>query len=165
MNKILLRIHIKTLLKEELLEWIYNTIKELKTNTKFSYIDDTNTNTNIKNLNEIVYCFSTDVDNVYKIGKTKNNPKIRKSTLQTSCVNDIVVLYETKTSNCTQLEKLIHYTLSNYRIANREHFKCNLECIKYVMDKCGNIIKSNEEWENHYLECKNLIVSCIFCSS
>jgi prophage antirepressor-like protein len=93
-------------------------------------------------LEEIVYCFSTDIDNVYKIGKTTNKSTTRKTNSQTPCVKDIKILYEIKTTDCDLLEKLVHYSLHRYRLGKREHFSCRLQHIKFVMDKCAKFVNT-----------------------
>ena len=45
-------------------------------------------------LDQTIYVMSTDKDNVFKIGKTNQHTKSRKSQLQTACVEDINILYE-----------------------------------------------------------------------
>jgi len=92
-------------------------------------------------LEETVYCHSTDIENIFKIGKsTKINSKSRKGQSQTPCVKDINILYEVKTSNCDLLERLVHHTLDYHRIGKREHFRCSLEHIKFVFDKCNKFV-------------------------
>jgi prophage antirepressor-like protein len=93
-------------------------------------------------LEEIVYCFSTDIDNVYKIGKTTNKSTTRKTNSQTPCVKDIKILHEIKTTDCDLLEKLVHYSLHRYRLGKREHFSCLLQHIKFVMDKCAKFVNT-----------------------
>ena len=93
-------------------------------------------------LDESVYCLSTDIENVSKVGKTTTNTKTRKDQLQTACVKDVNILHQVKTSNCTLLEHLIHYSLDKYRLGKREHFNCRLEHIKFVMDKCAKIVNT-----------------------
>lgn len=93
-------------------------------------------------LEEIVYCFSTDIENVYKIGKTTNKSTTRKANSQTPCVKDIKILHEIKTTDCTLLENLVHYSLTKYRLGKREHFSCRLEHIKFVMNKCAKFVNT-----------------------
>lgn len=89
-------------------------------------------------LEETVYCHSTDIENVFKVGKsTKINSKTRKEQSQTPCVKDI------KTTDCDLLEKLVHYALIHYRLGKREHFSdCGLEHIKLVMNKCAKFVNT-----------------------
>ena len=94
-------------------------------------------------LDETVYCHSTDIENVFKIGKSANsNSKKRKSGSQTPCVKDIKILYEVKTSDCDVLEKLVHHALDYHRLGKREHFRCSLEHIKFVFDKCNKFVNT-----------------------
>lgn len=94
-------------------------------------------------LDQILYVMSTDKDNVFKIGKTNQHTKSRKSQLQTACVEDINILYEFKTSNSKLLEELVHYSLHKYRShSGREHFFCNLDFIKMTINICGKFINT-----------------------
>ena len=94
-------------------------------------------------LDQTIYVMTTDKDNVFKIGKTNQNTKSRKSQLQTACVEDISVLYEFKTSNSKLLEELVHYSLHKYRSnSGREHFFCNLDFIKMTINVCGKFINT-----------------------
>lgn len=94
-------------------------------------------------LDQTIYVMSTDKDNVFKIGKTNQHTKSRKSQLQTACVEDINILYEFKTSNSKLLEELVHYSLNKYRShSGREHFFCNLDFIKMTINVCGKFINT-----------------------
>lgn len=94
-------------------------------------------------LDQTIYVMSTDKDNVFKIGKTNQHTKSRKSQLQTACVEDINILYEFKTSNSKLLEELVHYSLHKYRShSGREHFFCNLDFIKMTINICGKFINT-----------------------
>ena len=84
-----------------------------------------------------IYVFSTDVDNVYKIGKTKNNPENRKNQLQTGCVKDIELIYDYNTSNDALLESIIHDILTRYRYSGREHFFGDLSYMKSIINITG----------------------------
>lgn len=87
-----------------------------------------------------IYVFSTDKQNIYKIGRSKDIIK-RKNTIQTSCVDDITILYYYKTNNNILLENIIHEILTEYRCkSNREHFNCNLDYIKTIIEIIGNTI-------------------------
>ena len=79
-----------------------------------------------------------------KLVKTdKSNAKIRKGQLQTGCVDDIQILFEFKTSNCNLLENLVHYVLKKYQSnSGREHFHCNLDYIKLVINICGKFVNT-----------------------
>lgn len=94
-------------------------------------------------LDQTIYVMSTDKDNVFKIGKTNQHTKSRKSQLQTACVEDINILYEFQTSNSKLLEELVHYSLHKYRShSGREHFFCNLDFIKMTINICGKFINT-----------------------
>jgi prophage antirepressor-like protein len=96
------------------------------------------------NLNETSYVFSTDIDGVYKIGKTdKPTAKKRAQQLQTACVEEIQIFYEYHTCNSLLLEKTVHYILERYRCnSNREHFRCKLDYIKMIINLVGKIINT-----------------------
>lgn len=96
------------------------------------------------NLNETSYVFSTDIDGVYKIGKTdKPTAKKRAQQLQTACVEEIQILYEYHTCNSLLLEKTVHYILERYRCnSNREHFRCKLDYIKMIINLVGKVINT-----------------------
>ena len=97
---------------------------------------------------EFIYVFTTDKDNIYKCGKTKE-PKKRKDQLQTGCVDDIIELFKYETSNNNILESIIHYILQNYRChTKREHFRCNVNYIKLITTVSGiflDTLKSSYE--------------------
>jgi hypothetical protein len=100
--------------------------------------------TNIKfkaiNKNKYIYIFSTDIENIYKVGRTKNT-YIRKKNLQTANVNDIQELYSYNTYDDILLESIIHNILDKYRVNhNREHFNCNLDYIKLIIKISGNVL-------------------------
>ena len=81
-----------------------------------------------------VYVCSTDIHNIYKIGFSKSDPTKRVKSLQTSCVEDIVVEHVTMTSNGPLLESIIHYILDRYRCnSKREHFSTSLSYIKKII--------------------------------
>lgn len=96
------------------------------------------------NLNETSYVFSTDIDGVYKIGKTdKPTAKKRAQQLQTACVEEIQILYEYHTCNSLLLEKTVHYILERYRCnSNREHFRCKLDYIKMIINLVGKVVNT-----------------------
>lgn len=96
-----------------------------------------------------VYIFSTDKQNIYKCGKSNNIEK-RKTSLQTGLIDNIIILYEYKTSNNTLHESIVHNVLNNYRThSNREHFHCNLDYMKLIIDISGTIIDTlKSSYEN-----------------
>ena len=97
---------------------------------------------------KFIYIFSTDKPNIYKIGRSKD-PIKRRTQLQTANVDDIIIIDNYPTSDDVLLEQIIHNVLNNYRCkSDREHFFCNLNYIKLVINiadlKCSsnnNIIK------------------------
>jgi len=93
-------------------------------------------------LEETVYCNTTDIEGIYKVGETGSTSKKRRSTSQTPCVIDIKTLYEVKTINSKILEDVVHLSLHRYRVSKREHFETSLEHIKFVMDKCAKFVNT-----------------------
>ena len=93
-------------------------------------------------LDETVYVMSTDKDNVYKIGETGSNAKKRKTQMQTNCVEDINILFEFKTCNSKVLENIVHNILEKYRYSGREHFLCNLDYIKMIINIVGKVFNT-----------------------
>lgn len=91
---------------------------------------------------QTVYVMSTDKDNVYKIGETSSNAKKRKTQMQTNCVEDINILFEFKTCNSKVLENIIHNILEKYRYSGREHFRCNLDYIKLIINIVGKVFNT-----------------------
>ena len=71
---------------------------------------------------------------VTKCGRTKNSVQKRITGLQTGCVDQIKILFEYDTSNDILLESLVHYILDRY---NREHFRCDIEYMKLVIETVG----------------------------
>ena len=63
----------------------------------------------------------------------------RKNNLQIAQVDDIKVLYEYKTSDDVLLESMVHKILNRYKL-NREHFTCNVEYMKSIINIAGNTL-------------------------
>lgn len=144
----------RKLIAKSFQKWVFNIIKEIRINSHKQlqqnnkqlqkqleyYKEKTYEQTP---LDQTLYVMSTDKDNVFKIGKTNQNTKSRKTQLQTACVEDINILYEFQTSNSKLLEELVHYSLHKYRsISGREHFFCNLDFIKMTVNVCGKFINT-----------------------
>jgi prophage antirepressor-like protein len=135
---------------EEFQDWVCELIKQIRLNsnkllqTKIKELEYYKEKTFEQTLlDQTIYVMTTDKDNVFKIGKTNQNTKSRKSQLQTACVEDISVLYEFKTSNSKLLEELVHYSLHKYRSnSGREHFFCNLDFIKMTINVSGKFINT-----------------------
>jgi prophage antirepressor-like protein len=133
---------------KEFQKWVFNMIKQIRLNSnkqlenKIKQLEFHK----VKSyepllLEETVYCHSTDIEGISKVGKcTKNNSKTRKYQSQTPCVKDIKILYEVKTSNCDLLEKLVHHSLDYHRLGRREHFRASLDHIKFVMNTCNKFV-------------------------
>jgi hypothetical protein len=85
-----------------------------------------------------IYILTTDKPNIVKCGRTKSMLK-RRYDLQISQVDDIEVLYEYKTSDDALLESLVHKILNRYKL-NREHFTCNVEYMKNIINIAGNTL-------------------------
>lgn len=129
---------------KEFKKWIRKTIKQIRQNRIKELEFYKEPSYKELPLEETVYCHSTDIENVFKVGKsTKINSKTRKEQSQTPCVKDIKILHEVKTTDCDLLEKLVHYALIHYRLGKREHFSdCGLEHIKLVMNKCAKFVNT-----------------------
>ena len=74
---------------EEFQDWVFNIIKQIRLNSNNTLQNRIKELEFFKEpiyqelpLEETVYCFSTDIDNVYKIGKTTNTSTTRKSNSQ-----------------------------------------------------------------------------------
>ncbi len=98
------------------------------------------------------------IGDYYKIGKTRESVKKRKQQLNTSYPEEIEIIFDFKTSNSDLLEKLVHYILDKYRITNnREFFRCNVDYMKLVIEKCGNNLdrlkSTNHNITQEELEC------------
>ena len=85
-----------------------------------------------------IYLFSTDKPDIIKCGRTKCVDN-RKNALQTGSVDKIELLDVYKTSNDILLESVIHDIFKNYRVSGREHFNCNIEYMKSILQITGNI--------------------------
>lgn len=146
--KILMRSRKK--IAEEFQDWVCELIEQIRLNSNKLLNDKIKELEFYKEpsykelpLHDTVYCFSTDIENVFKIGKTTNKSSTRKANSQTPCVKDINILYDVKTADCDVLERLVHYSLAHYRLGKREHFSnCSLEHIKFVFDKCNKFVNT-----------------------
>jgi hypothetical protein len=98
---------------------------------------------------ENVYIFSSDKQDMYKIGKSKDIIQRRKS-LQTGNVDEIIILHSRPTSNDFILEKIVHYVLDSYRYkSDGEFFTAKLEYMKFIIDIAGvflDTLKSSYEY-------------------
>ena len=74
----------------------------------------------------------------------KNNANNRKAGSQTNCVDNIKILYEFKTCNSAILEKMVHCILERYRNSAREHFRCDFEYIKLIIDTVGTVFNRSK---------------------
>lgn len=89
---------------------------------------------------EYVYIMSTDIDGVYKIGFSKNELNLRVKSLQTGCINTIKIEDVYTTHNGRMLESLVHCMLSDFRVNEREFFRCKLDYIKNIMSIATNTV-------------------------
>jgi hypothetical protein len=85
-----------------------------------------------------IYVMTTDKPYIYKIGRTNNVDK-RKKSLQTAQVEEVKILYEYKTCDDVLLEYIIHNILKQYKM-NKEHFECDINYIKLIIQKIGDIM-------------------------
>ena len=87
-----------------------------------------------------VYILTTDKQFIYKCGRAKDVNK-RIKCLQTGNVEDIEIVYDYPTSNDVLLESVVHFALDRYRSnSNREHFRCDIEYMKLVIQTAGKMI-------------------------
>ena len=83
---------------------------------------------------QYVYCLSNPdyITNLYKIGFTQNNPKVRANELYSTGVPSEFTI---ETPDGKLLEKLIHDKLKKYRInKNREFFKIPMMSLKNIIE-------------------------------
>jgi hypothetical protein len=98
---------------------------------------------------KFIYIFSTDKPNIYKIGRSKD-PIKRRTQLQTANVDDIIIIDNYPTSDDVLLEQIIHNVLNNYRCkSDREHFFCNLNYIKLVINIAGSFLDTLKSTYEH----------------
>lgn len=130
-------------------KWVFNIIKEIRLNSnkqlenKIKQLEfHKEPSFEILPFEETVYCNSTDIEGIFKVGETGTTSKKRRNGSQTPCVIDIKTLYEVKTINSKVLEKLVHLSLHKYRVSAREHFRSKLEHIKFVMNQCAKFVNT-----------------------
>jgi hypothetical protein len=98
---------------------------------------------------KFIYIFSTDKPNIYKVGRSKD-PIKRRTQLQTANVDDIIIIDNYPTSDDVLLEQIIHNVLNNYRCkSDREHFYCNLNYIKLVINIAGSFLDTLKSTYEH----------------
>jgi prophage antirepressor-like protein len=134
---------------KEFQKWVFNIVKQIRLNSNNKLENKIKELEFYKEpsykelpLEETVYCNTTDIEGIYKVGETGSTSKKRRGASQTPCVIDIKTLYEVKTINSKVLEDVVHLALHRYRVSKREHFECNLEHIKFVMDKCAKFVNT-----------------------
>ena len=110
-----------------------------------------------KHGNGYIYIISTDIEGVYKCGRTKRKITHRVRDLQTNCVKDIRILFLYPVIDTSEilLESVVHNLLDKYRIGcgndrdpsyeienkiPREHFKCSLELLKNTIVLAGTFL-------------------------
>jgi prophage antirepressor-like protein len=136
--------------------WIRNIIKEIRLNKLQKQLDEKDKLLQLQSKELVryktltyeevektgkIYILSTDKQGVTKCGRTKRSVQKRIDSLQTACVETIQVLFEYDTSNDILLESLVHYILDRYRCNyNREHFRCDIEYMKLVIQTAGKMI-------------------------
>jgi len=86
-----------------------------------------------------IYVFTTDISDVYKIGRTINIA-LRKSSANTMLLNDIQILYQIKTYCPAIAEKHVHKMLYEFRVSNRELFKTDLNRIIKIVEDVVQLI-------------------------
>ena len=87
---------------------------------------------------QYVYCLSNPdyITNLYKIGFTQKNPKVRANELYSTGVpSEFTIEFIIETPDGKLLEKLIHDKLKKYRInKNREFFKIPMMSLKNIIE-------------------------------
>lgn len=82
---------------------------------------------------------SENKDSVYKIGRTKDL-QARLRSHRSALADDMEVLYRYRTDNIEAVEKCTHSWLKKYQYRKyKEVFQINLNIIKQVIMKCGNV--------------------------
>lgn len=110
-----------------------------------------------KHGNGYIYIISTDIEGIYKCGRTKRKITHRVRDLQTNCVRTIRILFLYPVIDTSEilLESVVHNLLDKYRIGcgndlepsyeienkiPREHFKCSLELLKNTIVLAGTFL-------------------------
>ncbi|MDR6459264.1 hypothetical protein J2786_002371 [Chryseobacterium vietnamense] len=85
-------------------------------------------------------------ENIFKIGLTKRDVKIRSKELSnTSTIDNFFVIHKYLTKDCIQAEQIIHEKLNMYRLTTRrEFFKCDLEIIMNICSEVITLINQTE---------------------
>jgi hypothetical protein len=89
--------------------------------------------------NQHVYVMSTDKMDTFKIGETCMTIKDRKKGIQTGNVDDIIVIFDFKTSDAKALESATHAVLKRFKCA-REHFTCRSNFIGMIIKYLGFVM-------------------------
>lgn len=118
--------------KNYIIEGLNNRINKLETNQK----PIINTNSGV------IYIMKTDenIENVYKIGKTKKF-KDRLKTHNSSHVDNIEILFIYETNDINQVENCLKSILKNKQYRKRKEFyEIDLNLLKELINDCNNII-------------------------
>ena len=96
----------------------------------------------------VFYITKTNKDKIYKIGITKELNK-RCKTYNTSCVNNVNVIYYKRVECPKQVELCVKSLLYKYRYNNkREFYNCDVKIIKNALRNCLLVIKNNNNCKN-----------------
>lgn len=137
---------------QDLKSWIKYTVNQYRENCKKNLFKE-QLKLQVPAKKGYVYILSTDIEGVYKCGKTKNTVKKRVKSLQTGNVKNIEILYEYQSSDENILERLVHNILSNYRSnTNREHFCCSLNYMKSIVKLNGELLDKMKQTNEYVTE-------------
>lgn len=101
-----------------------------------------------------VYCLGNDcMPGIYKVGKTERSVMLRAAELSssTSVPSSFHILFYVETDSMSDVEKMAHDELADYRVANnREFFQCDPRIIREKFEEIydeGHPIASTATWE------------------
>jgi predicted GIY-YIG superfamily endonuclease len=96
-----------------------------------------------------VYLIQLENTDIYKIGYTKNAPKIRLKSLQTASPYKLVLVEEFLSKWATKLEGTLHRTLRSYKIDENE-YKLQGEFFKLDHKTRSSFIEMCEKIEHNF---------------
>ena len=95
-----------------------------------------------------IICASSDVDDLFKIGRA-GNLKQRLFSYQTGKAHNVKLLYVLEVEDMKSVEKCIKQQLQEYQYrVRREVYQLPLDMIKQIMKKCNEIDKVKKEYTN-----------------
>lgn len=102
-----------------------------------------------------IYLIQLENTDIYKIGYTKNSPKIRLKSLQTGCPYKLILVGDFLSKWPTKLEGALHRTLKSYKIDENEYklqgefFKLDKKTINSFFEMCEKMEKNFEVVSKH----------------